>query len=331
MVPKPNLLVIGILVIFVLIEGIPIILTLLFPSLCYGCSSIGQLHQYLNSLCGLSYINYMAYFVLLLYLAYLSTSLRNKWYTALSIVLCALAIYVPLWPLLNIITILQICIYRNGPFIPARVLEFPASQSIEASADKIIQEYDAYMRTSEGGCIRAANPGFSIEITEKDDACWRAIYLKKVGVIDETMRSAFPATCTLIEDVQIHNAFFSILDPGVEIPPHVGYYKGYLRYHLGVEIPNNDSPDETQKAYIVCGGQRYVWKKGEGVLFDDMFLHYVKNPANQRRAVLYLDIVRPSNNAFEALLNKAGIDIVENSPLVKAFVKNQHAQIKTQK
>ena len=145
------------------------------------------------------------------------------------------------------------------------------------------------------------------------------------------MRSAFPATCALVEDPQIHNAFFSILDPGVEIPPHVGYYKGYLRYHMGVEIPNNDSADDTKKAYIVCGGQRYVWKKGEGVLFDDLFLHHVKNPANQRRAVLYLDIVRKSDNVFINMLNKTGIDMLENSPVVKAFVKNQHAQIKTQK
>ena len=180
----PNLIVIGVLI--VLIALIPILLTLLVPSLCYGCTPIGKFYQHLNGEYGLAYITHMAYMILFLYLGYLSTGFRNKWYTALSIVLCALAIYLPVWPLLNIITITQNCIYRNGPFVPDRALEFPASQSIEASADKVIQEYDAYMRVSEGDCIREANPGFSIEISDKDDACWRAVYLKKVGAMDET-------------------------------------------------------------------------------------------------------------------------------------------------
>ena len=142
------------------------------------------------------------------------------------------------------------------------------------------------------------------------------------------MIKQFPNTIKLIEDEQIHNAFFSILDPGVEIPPHVGYYKGYLRYHMGIEIPNNNTGRTDDKAYIVCGDEKYIWKEKEGIVFDDMYLHYVKNPTNQRRVVLYLDVKRKSENPIITFINNIGIYLMENSILLKTFLKNQHNQNK---
>jgi aspartyl/asparaginyl beta-hydroxylase (cupin superfamily) len=146
--------------------------------------------------------------------------------------------------------------------------------------------------------------------------------LKKYGkIVDGIVNDKFPTTINLLKDDQIHNAFFSILDPGVEIPPHTGYYKGYLRYHLGVKIPNGD-----EKAYIVCGGEKYTWKEKEGVLFDDMYLHYVKNPTKKQRVVLYLDVKRKSDNKFVNFINDVCISLMENSPVLKMFLKNQHTQ-----
>jgi beta-hydroxylase len=138
----------------------------------------------------------------------------------------------------------------------------------------------------------------------------------------------FPNTIKLLKDQEIHNAFFSILDPGVEIPPHVGYYKGYLRYHMGVIIPNNDTVKTDDKAYIVCGGEKYIWKEGEGVVFDDLYLHYVKNPTNKGRVVLYIDIKRDFESNIVNKINDIGIFLIENSLLFNYFVKNQHSQNK---
>jgi hypothetical protein len=64
-------------------------------------------------------------------------------------------------------------------------------------------------------------------------------------------------------------AFFSILDPGKSVPEHEGPYLGYLRYHLGLRVPKKNPPK------IVVNGQDYVWKEGEGVLFDDSWPHEV--------------------------------------------------------
>lgn len=88
---------------------------------------------------------------------------------------------------------------------------------------------------------------------------------------------------------------------------------------MGVIIPNNNSDKIDDKAYIVCGGQKYIWKENKGIVFDDMYLHYVKNPTNQRRVVLYLDIKRKSESYFINKLNDIGIYLIENSLLFNSF------------
>jgi len=294
----------------------PYLITIFFPSICYGCTSIGKFHQYLNNTIYFSSIAWLSYLFICLYYCYIYYKKKKYIWVLLVLIL----IYIPGYPLLNFISIILCIFIKNKPFIRPYKNEFPGSIEIENHSDKIIQEYQTYVNNNNPECIRTTNPGFKIELT-KNDNCWRAIYLKTNGTIKNEMIEHFPTTISLLKDSQIHSAFFSILDPGVEIPPHAGYYKGYLRYHLGVEIPTNDS------AYIVCGDEKYKWKKGEGVLFDDMYIHYVKNPSQQKRVVLYLDIIRESN-PFVNVINYCGIWLAEHSILLKLFLKNQHSQKK---
>lgn len=67
-----------IIIILALIEIIPYFLTILFPDLCYGCTYIGKIHQYLNKDIYLSYISWFSYIILFIYLIYLATLLKNK-------------------------------------------------------------------------------------------------------------------------------------------------------------------------------------------------------------------------------------------------------------
>ena len=68
---------------------------------------------------------------------------------------------------------------------------------------------------------------------------WKSFMFKSGGFIEENCRLC-PETADLLRGVpRIKQAFFSILDPEQYIKPHYGYYKGFLRYHLGVIIPNN--------------------------------------------------------------------------------------------
>lgn len=323
---KNNIIII--LIILVILELLPYIITIIFPKFCYSCTSISQILTNINYTYNLSYISWMSYLYLIINLInFINKSIEgNKKY--LLIFGCLIMIYLPIYPILNIINIILFLIYKNPPFIKNHNKIFPASINIEKNSQIIIDEYKNYIKNNKAECIRYTNPAFSIENTNISENCWRGIYLKKTGVIYDDISKYFPNTTNLLKDKQIHNAFFSILDPGVEIPSHIGYYKGYLRYHLGVIIPNNDTNRDDDKAYIICGNEKYIWKENNGVLFDDMYSHYVKNPTNKTRVVLYLDIIRESDSYIINKINNYGIYLIENSLLLNIFLKNQHKQIK---
>lgn len=325
---KPKNVIIGTMITLSVMELLPYLITSSFPNICYGCTAIGKLHQYLNTTIKLAYISWFSYLLLFFYLIYQSSRFKNYMLKYTSIFLCLLMIYLPTIPLVNIITLLLCVLYENPPFIKTYHHLFPSSIEIEKKSDIIIREFKTYTEHNKPECIRKSNPGFIIENNIDDDNCWRALYLKKIGKIDKNMIRYFPQTLELIKDDQIHNAFFSILDPGVEIPPHVGYYKGYLRYHMGVVIPNNSTGRTDDKAYIVCGGVKYIWEESAGILFDDLFLHHVKNPTNQSRTVLYLDIKRKSDSYIVGKINELGIFLIDNSIVFNSFLKNQHSQNK---
>lgn len=105
----------------------------------------------------------------------------------------------------------------------------------------------------------------------------------------------------------IHTAVFSILEPGKVITPHYGPNKGVLRYHLGLIVP------EDGDCYLKVGGDIYNWKEGEGVLFDETYLHSAHNNTDKIRVVLYLDIPRPMPNKWMNNINDWILWIIENS------------------
>ena len=104
--------------------------------------------------------------------------------------------------------------------------------------------------------------------------------------IDANMARMPTLAATLRQMLEVYNVLFSILDPGHRIVPHRGHFKGILRYHLGVIVP---SPED---AWLVCGGPRYQWREGAGVVVDDMFVHAVENHCTSPRVVLFMDIRR---------------------------------------
>ena len=132
---------------------------------------------------------------------------------------------------------------------------------------------------------------------------WKSFMFKSGEFIEENCRLA-PRTADLLRKIPgCYTAFFSILDPMQYVTPHWGYYKGFLRYHLGVIIPKdnedlscwlrvNDDP-EANKAQDPCAiekGEKYYWHEGEGVVFDDTHLHDARNDSQEVRVVLWLDM-----------------------------------------
>lgn len=136
-------------------------------------------------------------------------------------------------------------------------------------------------------------------------ARWKSFMFKSGRFIEENCRLA-PRSAALLRRIpNLYTAFFSILEPRQYITPHWGYWKGFVRFHLGVIIPDNnadnscwmrincDAADNAKRDLeLVERGEKYYWKNGEGVLFDDTFLHDAKNDSDQVRVVLWLDVAR---------------------------------------
>lgn len=79
-------------------------------------------------------------------------------------------------------------------------------------------------------------------------------------------------------------AGFSVLGPGTEILPHVGYTSRVLRCHLGLVVSGD------------CGleveGEIRCWGEGDVMVFDDTGRHSAWNRGVGRRGVLLLDFLR---------------------------------------
>ena len=260
----------------------------------YGSTRMGKSHQWLNDRFRLATWSWLTFDALLIFaIASISSQPSSLKFKVLAILSLLAFAYVCFYPVIVPVNLIFATVLKNDPIIrggKARQM-FPHSETLEKHAAEVLREvkqYDGNVR-----CIDESIPGFQVSVPE-GDGCWRIVFLKLQGEIAEDTRRNFPATSRLLEHPQIRNAVFSILDPHVGIPRHTGYYKGYLRYHLGVEIPKGKTP-----AFIECGGMKYSWRFGEGVLFDDTYIHHVENPTDGVRVVLYIDILR---NDMPALL-----------------------------
>lgn len=127
------------------------------------------------------------------------------------------------------------------------------------------------------------------------DKNWKIFYLYAMGEKPEANRARCPATADLLDRVpNLFQAFFSILDAGKSIPPHCGPYRGYIRYHLALVVPEENPPSLRIKDQV------YTWKEGESILFDDSWEHEVRNESPGDRVVLIVDIRRPMPLVFDS-------------------------------
>lgn len=130
------------------------------------------------------------------------------------------------------------------------------------------------------------------------DSKWKRYYLKWYGPVLEDAKQNCPFTCSLLEQLpEVHLAMFSILEAGSKITPHYGPFKGSLRYHLGLQTPNSD------QSWINLDGEKYSWRDGKDVLFDDTYLHFVENNTNKIRIILFCDVERKLNSSWKQKIN----------------------------
>jgi aspartyl/asparaginyl beta-hydroxylase (cupin superfamily) len=137
---------------------------------------------------------------------------------------------------------------------------------------------------------------YNISARVDPDKDWKIYPLNIMGVQPEAFCLRCPRTTALLQGIPgLFEAFFSILEGGKSIPAHEGPYRGYLRYHLGLLVPEKNPPS------IRLKDQVYTWKEGESVLFDDSWEHEVYNQCEGDRVVLIVDIRRPMPIPFDTV------------------------------
>ena len=185
---------------------------------------------------------------------------------------------------------------------------------------KVLQENwqvirDEALTLAEGGRIKASDGLNDIGFNSFFRTGWKRFYLKWYGVNQPSAAERCPHTVALLNQIPgIKAAMFASLPPGATLVKHRDPYAGSLRYHLGLVTPNDPG------CYIEVDGQRYHWRDGEVVMFDETYIHHAANTTQQPRIILFADVERPvhtavvrwANRAFAAVVMKASA--TQNEP-----------------
>ncbi|WP_435017696.1 aspartyl/asparaginyl beta-hydroxylase domain-containing protein [Tundrisphaera sp. TA3] len=135
---------------------------------------------------------------------------------------------------------------------------------------------------------------YGISAQGDPERSWKVFFLYAMGEKPPENVALCPKTSALLDGIPgLFQAFFSILEAGKSIPAHEGPYRGYLRYHLGLVVPEQSPPS------IRIKDQHYTWKEGESMMFDDSWDHEVINHCEQDRVILIADIRRPMPFPFD--------------------------------
>ncbi len=117
---------------------------------------------------------------------------------------------------------------------------------------------------------------------------WKRFYLKWYDEAHPSAGQLCPQTTTLLRQIpSVKAAMFAELPPGSKLVRHRDPYAGSLRFHLGLFTPNDPA------CFIEVDGERYHWRDGEAVVFDETFIHYAENATEHNRIILFCDIERP--------------------------------------
>jgi aspartyl/asparaginyl beta-hydroxylase (cupin superfamily) len=189
---------------------------------------------------------------------------------------------------------------------------------IEASWETIRDELERVLED------REALPNFQdiskdqIEIT--DDDRWKTFFLYGYGFTARLGVEMCPRTAALMREIPgMTTAMISILSPRKHILAHRGPYKGVLRYHLGLIVPQ-----DAEACRIRVGDDVRHWVQGRSMVFDDTFDHEVWNDTDETRVVLFVDVMRPLPFP-ESLINWLIVKVIGLSPFVLDAKRNQEA------
>jgi beta-hydroxylase len=162
---------------------------------------------------------------------------------------------------------------------------------------EIIREEALAMRN--GGSIKASSQFNDVGFNSFFKSGWKRFYLKWYDEAHPSAAVLCPRTTELLRGIgTIKAAMFAELPPGSRLVRHRDPFAGSLRYHLGLWTPG------VEGCYIDVDGQRYHWRDGESVVFDETYIHYAENTTDHDRVILFCDIERPLKYRWASAVNR---------------------------
>ncbi len=210
---------------------------------------------------------------------------------------------------------------RAQPY--AEVEQFPELAPLAENWQSIREEG---MQLLARGDIRMAEKHNDIAFNSFFRHGWTRFYLKWYDEVLPSAKTACPKSVALVQSIpSVNAAMFALLPAGSRLGRHRDPFAGSLRYHLGLSTPNSDS------CWIEIDGQRYSWRDGEAVIFDETYVHKAKNETEQDRLILFCDVTRPLHFAPLRAVNRfiiryvAKVTATQNTPSEKIGLLNHLA------
>ncbi|MBL4584447.1 MAG: aspartyl/asparaginyl beta-hydroxylase domain-containing protein [Pseudomonadales bacterium] len=195
------------------------------------------------------------------------------------------------WPIFTPFNcLLYIFTYPRARHSVMDASEFPELKALQENWHIIAEEGVALME--QGGFDSISDPEsasyYDVGFRTFYKYGWTKFYLSWYGYTHESAKQTCPKTVEILNKIPtVNGAMFTILPAGGQLTRHLDPFASSLRYHLGLQTPNDDA------CYISVDGQVYSWRDGEVLLFDETYLHLAKNDSDKSRLILMCDIERP--------------------------------------
>ncbi len=182
----------------------------------------------------------------------------------------------------------------NTPFIP--VSEFPELARLQENWPIIRAEAENLLALKK---IKAAEQNDDAGFNSFFKNGWKRFYLKWYDASHPSAERMCPQTYALLQSIpSVKAAMFAELPPGGKLNPHRDPFAGSMRYHLGLATPNDD------RCFIDVDGERHSWRDGQGVVFDETFIHWAINGSESDRVILFCDVERPMRYRWMQAFNR---------------------------
>lgn len=180
--------------------------------------------------------------------------------------------------------------------------QFPWLDELEAGTEMMLSELKAVMSAERAELVPYVQYDDHLPMDQwrplNRSLDWTAIHLLENGKPVEANARHCPGTMKLMERLpqpnipnSSPNAMFSLLAPGIRIPPHVGVSNARLVCHLPLIVPEG--------CWFRVGAETRFWKTGEALVFDDSIEHEAMNPSDELRVVFIFDIWHPDLTEVE--------------------------------